>query len=199
MMELNPSLHSACGELDQMRGVNVISGSFNILKHPKFTQTSAQDNKQCYLWTLTQMVLNVWFFLFCFVLYTNQNWRWIDLVNNNDNGNDIYNDDHINKMEWDFFFLACFHFCISLDKVKLNYFLQSVIYFFFNAFKTSSVSEQERTYTQKSTILNALFSWWNVWFWLKLKKELMLDTKYLLHIEVRCNSTTLLINLSVFV
>lgn len=96
-----------------------------------------------------------------------------------------------------FFFLACFHFCISLDKVKLNYFLQSVIYFFFNAFKTSSVSEQERTYTQKSTILNALFSWWNVWFWLKLKKELMLDTKYLLDIEVRCNSTTLLINLSV--
>lgn len=28
MMEMNPSLHSACDESDQIRGVNVSSGSF---------------------------------------------------------------------------------------------------------------------------------------------------------------------------
>lgn len=31
MMEMNPSLHSACEELDQIRGVNVRSGSFFLL------------------------------------------------------------------------------------------------------------------------------------------------------------------------
>lgn len=61
------------------------------------------------------MVLSIFFF------YTNQNWSWICLFNNNDNGNDIYNDDHINKMEWDFFFSpASFHFWISLDEVNIN-------------------------------------------------------------------------------
>lgn len=36
------------------------------------------------------------------------------------------------SIKWNdvFFFPACFHFCISLDKVKLNYFLQTVQLFF---------------------------------------------------------------------
>lgn len=44
--------------------------------------------------------------------------RRIHLGNNNDNGNDIYNDDHINKMEWDFFFLPVFAFVFHWVKKK---------------------------------------------------------------------------------
>lgn len=89
-----PSLHSAQGV------------SFH-------SETSTCTRSHSYLWT---------FIVHLFFL-TNQNWSRIDFVNNNDNGNDIYNDDHINKMEWDFYFQPVSHFCIL--SVKWNYLTNS--------------------------------------------------------------------------
>lgn len=53
----------------------------------------------------------------CLFFYTNQKWSGINLVNNNDNGNDIYNDDHINKVEWDCYSVCC-HFRITVGEVE---------------------------------------------------------------------------------
>jgi len=78
------------------------------------------------------MVLND--FIFFLLFYTNYSWRRIDLASNNDNGNDIYNDDLINKMEWDFFSLVCLF--IWFDQVELNDFWQTFIYS--HSFTTSS-------------------------------------------------------------
>ena len=65
----------------------------------------AQNDKQCYLYELW-----FWWCLMFFFSYRNKSQHsWIDLLNNNDNSNDIYNDD-INKWEWDIFSVFTFVF-----------------------------------------------------------------------------------------
>lgn len=59
---------------------------------------------------------------------------------NNDNGNDIYNDQH-DAVE-------IFHFCISSNKVKSTYFLQTQKFF------VSSKVETVQLYKSKSHIQN---------------------------------------------
>lgn len=62
MVEIFPSLHSACDELKSNRGGMWLQGVSFYSETPEITEMLAHNNKQCYLCTLT--VLNVFFSFF---------------------------------------------------------------------------------------------------------------------------------------
>lgn len=117
--ENNPSLYSECDDqLQELRGINLSSGIFFFtLKQTKLPTRLPQNNVQCYLWILT--VLNVCFcFFFFFLNQITVEMALIQFETHNNSCKNIYNDDHINKMEWDFFSTSYFH---SLDQVEKIY------------------------------------------------------------------------------
>ena len=96
-----------------------ISGSF-----PEITQMLAQNNKRCYLWTFD----GAQWFSFLFFTQIKIEGELIKIITMIMVMIFIM---MIISIKWNEIFLpACFHFCISLDAAKLNYFLQMFRHYF---------------------------------------------------------------------